>query len=95
MRGVFTIAEVVGFHFAAQRLRSTNCLRGVCNARPLYYALHITLIRLYDFSSSEALMDLSLIFSELDNNSKYRFHLAKQEPGGTRPIDVLARSHEE
>ncbi|RXJ74943.1 excinuclease ABC subunit C [Veronia nyctiphanis] len=40
-------------------------------------------------------MDLGLIFSELNNNSEYRFHLAKQEPGGTRPIDVLARSHKE
>ena len=40
-------------------------------------------------------MDLGLIFSELNNNCEYRFHLAKQEPGGTRPIDVLARSHQE
>lgn len=40
-------------------------------------------------------MNLERIFSELNDNSKYRFHLAKQEPGGTRPIDVLARSHDE
>lgn len=40
-------------------------------------------------------MKLELIFPELNNNSLYRFHLAKQEPEGTRPIDVLARSFEE
>ena len=40
-------------------------------------------------------MNLELIFSELNNNSVYRFHLAKQEPEGTRPIDVLARSLDE
>lgn len=40
-------------------------------------------------------MKLDLIFSELNDNSIYRFHLAKQNPGGTRPIDVLARSFEE
>jgi len=40
-------------------------------------------------------MNLDLIFSELNDNSEYRFHLAKQAPSGTRPIDVLARSHDE
>ncbi|WP_067522812.1 GIY-YIG nuclease family protein [Endozoicomonas ascidiicola] len=40
-------------------------------------------------------MNLELLLSDLNDNSKYRFHLAKQEPGGTRPIDVLARSQEE
>lgn len=40
-------------------------------------------------------MNLELIFPELNNNSIYRFHLAKQEPEGTRPIDVLARSFDE
>jgi hypothetical protein len=40
-------------------------------------------------------MNLDLIFSELNDNSSYRFHLAKQEPDGTRPIDVLARDHAE
>ncbi len=36
-------------------------------------------------------MNLELIFSDLNDHSKYRFHLAKQAPEGTRPIDVLAR----
>jgi len=40
-------------------------------------------------------MKLELIFSQLNDNSEFRFHLAKQEPGGTRPIDVLARSLDE
>jgi hypothetical protein len=40
-------------------------------------------------------MNLELIFSELNNDSIYRFHLAKQEPGGTLPIDVLARDFDE
>ncbi|PML52081.1 excinuclease ABC subunit C [Vibrio lentus] len=40
-------------------------------------------------------MKLELVFSDLNDNSKYRFHLAKQAPSGTRPIDVLARSHDE
>ncbi|TKF95720.1 GIY-YIG nuclease family protein [Vibrio lentus] len=40
-------------------------------------------------------MNLDLIFSNLNDNSNYRFHLAKQEPEGTRPIDVLARSQDE
>ncbi|HIF9059355.1 TPA: hypothetical protein ACX6MG_003416, partial [Photobacterium damselae] len=38
-KGVFTIVEVVGFHSAAQRLRSTNCLRVIRNAWHFYYAL--------------------------------------------------------
>jgi len=37
-------------------------------------------------------MNLDAIFSEFNDDNQYRFHLAKQEPGGTRPIDVLARS---
>ncbi|MGH0003508.1 GIY-YIG nuclease family protein [Pseudovibrio ascidiaceicola] len=40
-------------------------------------------------------MKLEKIFPDLNDDSKYRFHLAKQEPGGTRPIDVLARSKDE
>jgi hypothetical protein len=40
-------------------------------------------------------MKLDLIFSDLNDNATYRFHLAKQEPTGTRPIDVLARNQDE
>ncbi|EIV1855841.1 GIY-YIG nuclease family protein [Vibrio vulnificus] len=40
-------------------------------------------------------MKLELIFPELNDNSTYRFHLAKQSPSGTRPIDVLARDFDE
>jgi hypothetical protein len=40
-------------------------------------------------------MKLDSIFSELNDDNKYRFHLAKQEPEGTRPIDVLARNQDE
>ncbi|EGV32252.1 Excinuclease ABC C subunit domain protein [Thiorhodococcus drewsii AZ1] len=40
-------------------------------------------------------MNLELIFSEFNDDNQFRFHLAKQEPEGTRPIDVLARSSEE
>lgn len=40
-------------------------------------------------------MKLELIFPELNDNSAYRFHLAKQAPNGIRPIDVLARDFDE
>lgn len=40
-------------------------------------------------------MKLEAIFNEFNDDSQFRFHLAKQEPEGTRPIDVLARSRDE
>lgn len=40
-------------------------------------------------------MKLQAIFSDLNDDDRIRFHLAKQEPEGTRPIDVLARSQSE
>lgn len=40
-------------------------------------------------------MKLETIFQDLNDDNCYRFHLAKQELGGTRPIDVLARSESE
>lgn len=40
-------------------------------------------------------MKLEAIFNEFNDDNKYRFHLAKQEPEGTRPIDVLDRSKSE
>lgn len=40
-------------------------------------------------------MRLESIFAEFNDDGKFRFHLAKQEPEGTRPIDVLARSRSE
>lgn len=40
-------------------------------------------------------MDLSRLMNDLNDDSKYRFHLARTEPTGTRPVDVLARSETE
>jgi len=40
-------------------------------------------------------MKLNSLLPDLNNDDVYRFHLAKQERGGTRPIDVLARSQSE
>lgn len=40
-------------------------------------------------------MNLSVIMKDLNNDEKYRFHLAKTEPEGTRPLDVLAKSDED
>lgn len=40
-------------------------------------------------------MDLSVLMSDLNNDSLFRFHLAKTEPEGSRPIDALAKSDEE
>lgn len=40
-------------------------------------------------------MDLSILMSDLNDNSKYRFHLAKTEPEGCRPLDALAKSDDE
>jgi len=40
-------------------------------------------------------MKLDALLKDLNDDNQFRFHLAKQEPGGTRPIDVLARSQSE
>ena len=40
-------------------------------------------------------MNLGVLIQELNDDSKYRFHLAKTEPGGTRPLHALARSEQE
>lgn len=40
-------------------------------------------------------MELKTILNEYDDDSKYRFHLAKTEPTGRRPIDALAKSDAE
>lgn len=40
-------------------------------------------------------MDLSVLMSDLNNDSLFRFHLAKTEPEGSRPLDALAKSDEE
>lgn len=37
-------------------------------------------------------MNLSILMAELKDDSKYRFHLAKTEPYGSRPLDALAKS---
>jgi len=37
-------------------------------------------------------MDLNRLMSDLNDDNKFRFHLAKTEPGGTRPLDSLAKS---
>ncbi len=40
-------------------------------------------------------MKLDLIFNNLGDYENYRVHLAKMEPNGYKPIEVLARSDEE
>ena len=40
-------------------------------------------------------MKLDSLLNDLIDDDQFRFHLAKQEPEGTRPIDVLARSQSE
>lgn len=40
-------------------------------------------------------MDLSKLIGDLNNDAVYRFHLAKKEPEGTRPLDALAKSDDE
>lgn len=37
-------------------------------------------------------MNLSRLMNNLNDDSKYRFHLAKTEPSGGRPLDSLAKS---
>lgn len=37
-------------------------------------------------------MDLIRLMDGLNDNTKYRFHLAKTEPNGGRPLDALAKS---
>ena len=37
-------------------------------------------------------MDLIRLMNDLNNDTKYRFHLAKTEPNGGRPLDALAKS---
>lgn len=39
-------------------------------------------------------MDLATIMTDLCDDKKYRFHLAKTSPKGYRPIDALAKSEE-
>lgn len=40
-------------------------------------------------------MKLMDIMSDVGSDKKYRFHLAKTEPKGGRPIDALAMSGDE
>lgn len=37
-------------------------------------------------------MNLDILISDLNDDNIYRFHLAKTEPSGTRPLDALAKS---
>ncbi len=37
-------------------------------------------------------MDLIRLMNDLNDDTKYRFHLAKPEPNGSRPLDALAKS---
>jgi len=37
-------------------------------------------------------MNLNRLMNDLNDDNKYRFHLAKTEPSGNRPIDSLAKS---
>jgi hypothetical protein len=40
-------------------------------------------------------MKLHVVFPEINDDKNYRFHLAKTEPSGTKPVDALAKSDEE
>ncbi len=40
-------------------------------------------------------MRLERLLPEFNDDDLYRFHLAKKEPSGTRPLDALAKSREE
>lgn len=40
-------------------------------------------------------MDLARLICDLNDDSLYRFHLAKTEPEGSRPLDALAKSDDE
>lgn len=40
-------------------------------------------------------MDLIRLMNDLNDDTKYRFHLAKTEPEGGRPLDALAKSEDD
>ena len=40
-------------------------------------------------------MKLSRLMGDLNDNKIYRFHLAKKEPKGSRPLDALAKSEDD
>lgn len=40
-------------------------------------------------------MDLSRLMGDLNNDSLFRFHLAKTEPEGAQPLDALAKSDDD
>lgn len=40
-------------------------------------------------------MDLSKLMGDLNDDKKFRFHMAKTEPSGGKPLDALAKSDDE